>query len=417
MIDDQMSLRNKNNNSKSRTIPKSGTSLVVCSFHRVLIISISVAIGLSGLATMRLLRRENTDEARVSKDTMLQDVKSRRHRESCQRLKTFHDIQDCMPPQMMRPLLHDNDCSSISTFDHVQKCLTGRFFAQDDTGNEEPFEIHIVGERHSGTKWITAELQQCFSNAPKAASFIGKIHRDFIRSKHFFQPLHLTENFLRNIVVVIVRDPVDWVAAMNEMPYHSPGHIADINHNNGITPLPWADFVSRPWTMPRPKSDQELFQQMEPELQSEPICQNKFRYNEVVPCTWNFTMQETPVKMRRSMYPVYELNRDGSGNAYRNILELRADKMANHVLQLPLLLSLGGYILVRYEDLLKQGTRFLLEQVSHVTGMQGTLPLQCRPASAQPDRLLQRQRSIPKGLKEWVNSNMDVHTERLLGYR
>lgn len=385
----------------------------LASFKTILIFSLTMGIGFSAWTTMRLLRE--TDKALINRDTMIEDAKRRRHRESCRKLKTWHDIQDCMPPQLIRPLRAD--CSGISTWDDVQRCLTGRFFAEDDTGNEEPFEIHIVGERHSGTKWITKELQKCFSNAPESAPFVGKIHRDFIRSKHFFQPLHSGGNFLRSIVVVIVRDPVDWVSAMNEMPYHSPGHVASINSNNEVTPLPWADFVSRPWTMPRPKSDKELLKRMatEPILRSERLCQSTFRFDEVVPCTLNSTIQEFPTGMLRSMYPVYELKRDGSGDAYRNILELRADKIANHVLHLPLLFSLGGYVLVRYEDLLEKGTQFLMEQVSQVIGLQGTLPQQCKPAEPQPDRL--RQRIVPKGLKEWIDSNMDVHTERLLGYR
>lgn len=401
-----MTVRNK------RKLLSSGRSLV--SLKNVLVFSVAMGISLSALTTMRLVRE--TDKALINRDTMIEDLKKRRRRESCKRLKSWHDIQDCMPPQLMRPLSADCSSAGIRTWNAVQKCLTGRFFAEDDTGNEDPFQIHIVGERHSGTKWITRELQHCFSNAPESAPYIGKIHRDFIRSKHFFQPLHYGGNFLRSIVVVIVRDPVEWVSAMNEMPYHSPAHVASI-HNDEVTPLPWADFVSRPWTTPRPKSDEELLKRMatEPMLRSERLCQSVFRYDDVVPCTLNSTLEELPSDMLRSMYPVYELKNDGSGNAYRNILELRADKIANHVLHLPLLFSIGGYVLVRYEDLLEKGTQFLMQQVSQAVGLQGVLPQQCNPAGPQPDRL--RQRVVPKGLKEWIESNMDVHTERLLGYR
>ncbi len=384
------------------------------SLKNVLILATTMGISLSTVTTMRLVGE--TESASINREAMIEDLKQRRKRVSCKRLKSWHDIQDCMPPQLRRPMSADCRNTMISTWDSVQKCLTGRFFAEDDTGNEEPFEIHIIGERHSGTKWITKELQHCYSNAPESAPYIKRIHRDFIRSKHFFQPLHYGGNFLRHIIVVIVRDPVDWVSAMNEMPYHSPAHVASI-HNNEVTPLPWADFVSRPWTMPRPRSDRELFKRMVTDsmLRSERLCQSVFRYDDVVPCTLNSTLDELPGDMLRSMYPVYELKNDGSGTAYQNILELRADKIANHVLQLPLLFSIGGFVLVRYEDLLEKGTQLLMEQVSQVVGMQGSLPQQCKPAGPQPERL--GQRVVPKGLKEWIESNMDVHMERLLGYR
>lgn len=380
-----------------------------------LVFLITAGIGLSTMATMHLF--QETNKQLINRDAMIEDVKQRRQRESCKNLKTWHDIQDCMPPQMMRPLSAECTKTGISTWDDVQRCLTGRFFAEDDTGNEEPFEIHIVGERHSGTKWITKELQDCFMNAPESAPFISKIHRDFIRSKHFFQPLHNGGNHLRSIIVVIVRDPVQWVSAMNEMPYHSPAHVANLSSNNVVTPLPWAEFVSRPWTMPRPKSDENLLKRMatEPTLRSEQMCQSEYRFDEVVPCLATSSVGNVPQDMLRAMYPVYELKRDGSGNAYRNILELRADKIANHVLHLPLLFSIGGYIIVRYEDLLEKGTHSLMEQLSHVTGMQGTLPQQCQPAEPQLERL--RERIVPRGLKEWIDANIDVHSERLLGYR
>lgn len=381
----------------------------------LLIVPALVVIGISVFTTVNLLPETN-DPLIIPPDIMTETVEHIRGPHPCKELKTWRSIQDCVPSHLLRPMDASCTTSEISTWYDAQRCLTGRFPLDDDADYKGPFKIQIVGERHSGTKWITEEMQNCFYGALESAPFIGTIQRDFIRSKHFFQPLRYGANFRRRIVVVIVRNPVDWVMAMNKLPYHSPNHIANMTSDE-ITPLPWVEFVSKPWTMPRPKGDEELLKRMEtePGLKSKGLCQTNFHFEEVIPCRLKTIIKEIPSGMRRAMFPVYELKRDGSGKAYQNILELRADKISNHVLQLSLLFKLGGYVLVRYEDLLRRGTQFLFEQVAQIAGLPGGLPRQCKPAKPQPERL--QQRPVPQGLKEWIDANIDVRSEQLLGYR
>lgn len=339
---------------------------------------------------------------------------TRERMEACQRMKSVRDIQLCHHPSLVRPI----NCSTVEVWEEVQRCLTGRFFSESDIGNQEPFTIHIVGERHSGTKFLQRELQQCFLQ-PSATKYVRKVHRDFIRVKHFFQPIQWG-NYRRSIVVVIVRDPLEWVAAMHEMPYHAPGHVKAMfaesvgGGEREVEPLPWQEFVKRPWTIHRSEEDNklELLKQDHPEQKVD--CQEDFEYREVVPCRMDNESYAIPPERYRAMRPLYELRRDGSGTPYRHILELRSDKIVNMVLQLPMLFSLGGFMVVRYEDLLRRGSYFLLKNIATMVGMD-EIPLECQPSKPQPERL--RQRYIPNGLQKWVEENLDTQREKLIGYR
>ena len=339
----------------------------------------------------------------------------KRKKEACKRMRSLRDIRECFPPQLVRRLPVEH-CQDVQDWETLQRCVTGRFYAEDDTGTEEPFTIHIIGERHSGTKFLMNELQQCFLQ-PSAASNVKKVHRDFLRSKHFFQP-YRGENHLRSILVVIVRDPVEWVAAMHEMPYHSPNHVKSVvseDPTKGVEPLPWQEFVSRPWTTQRSKLDEKLQSERKQHPERKIECQERFHFNDVVPCQVDDSYG-IPSDRMRGMFPLYEMRRDGSGKPYDNILQMRADKITNFVLQLPMMFAIGGFVVVRYEDLMQKGSHFLLKQVAEVVGMKdGELPEECTPSKPQPERL--NQRYIPSGLKKWVDEHLDVEREKLLGYR
>ena len=53
-----------------------------------------------------------------------------------------------------------------------------------------------------------------------------------------------------------------------------------------VVPLPWQDFVSRPWTTNRSRADEELERQYQADPQSRfrLSCQEMFAFDEVVPC-------------------------------------------------------------------------------------------------------------------------------------
>jgi hypothetical protein len=328
--------------------------------------------------------------------------------ESCRNLKSFHDVQRCYG-KAARQL--PDGCTTIETHDHVQQCLVGRY--NRDSGITE---IHILGERNSGTKFLVEELQGCF---PRSATF-KKVHRDFLRSKHFFQPIdrssrNRADTFRSSLIVLIVRDPVDWMAAMLDRPYHSPAHVAEFANNSKAVPLPWREFVQKPWTTDRPEWDRELARNET--VRDQPVCRQGFRQSEIVPCLAYFP--DNPWKIPKALWrgyaPLYEMNRT-SQEPYDHALQMRSDKTVNWLMEVPLVLDVGGFVLVRYEDLLRNGTSSLIEQVARLVGVPNPIDHEprCQPQGPQPERI--GQRTIPDDFREWIAQNLDPATESLYGY-
>ena len=219
---------------------------------------------------------------------------------------------------------------------------------------------------------------------------------------------------------------------MREMPYHSPNHIvgfveSDPENNLTVTanqadilPLPWRDFVTREWSTQRSLPDLELMRTNRvAETANGDTCLQRFAFNEVVPCIFNESQQDPtsiiiPEDKLRGYFPLYELQRDGSGRSFANILALRSEKIVNFLLELSMLYNLRGYAPIRYEDLLIQGTRSLIEQVARALGLEN-VPEGCTYTEAQPKRL--GHRVIPREFRDYVNQHVDTKLERLLGYQ
>lgn len=327
-----------------------------------------------------------------------EELLSKEIKPHCTQRKTLEDIKKCFPSvrQLERP-----DCQEIKDWTAVQRCLTGRFRTDNVLSH-----IHIVGERHSGTKFLTKELQRCF---PRNTRFSFRVHRDFLRSKHFFQPILAGHDLAASFVIVMVRDPVDWVAAMREIPYHSPSHVVALN-KTGFTPLPWADFVKKPWTLEN--IDEGWEWQIEKDQNT--LCQENFHPVEVVPCQYNDTSGKIAERFVNGFAPLYEMRRDGSGEPFSSILELRNEKILNFVLELPLLTDLSGYMIIRYEDILRNGTQFVLDELREVLGLEKSDMSRCRAVPAQPERL--GSRHVAEDFRRYIWEHLDSDMEHLLGY-
>jgi hypothetical protein len=325
----------------------------------------------------------------------------------CTEIQGFEDIKRCYPDKMKIPNKGECGDPSIESWLDVQRCLNGPTIK-----NTRPLSgnvtVHLIGERHSGTKFAIHQLQTCF---PKNKYGVI-IRRDMSRSKHFFQPVPMQTNETENrILIALFREPTDWVAAMIRKPFHMPHHIQGLDKNFTPIPLDWEEFVSRPWTLPdRTKRDLEIIAQNRTRQVS---CQKNFSFQEVVPCL-PVANASIPQHIYRGLFPLYELRRDGSGQPYDNILQLRSDKIVNFLLEQSLLQRLRGYLAVRYEDMVLNGTRDMLEQVANMLGLPG-LPSDCSPQTPSPERLIRK--DTPSGLRQWVEDNINVNTERLLGYR
>jgi hypothetical protein len=347
----------------------------------------------------------------VTSEKTLHEDKNRQenHGAACYRMKSEKDIRNCYPTKHVKQF-KDPQCQTIQNWNDVQRCLVGRF---QYNGTESAInEVHILGERNSGTKFVTNALQRCY---PKSSGV--KVHRDFLRQKHFFQPIE-SGDFSRSLVVVVVRDPVEWMAAMRELPYHSPNHLKGFrNVTNEVIPLTWQEFVNKPWTAVTSTIDLTL----RDEDRHQPICTNRFRIDEVTPCSLdNVTAQgapwNIPMKKWRGYSPVYEQRR---GTPYEHLLQMRADKIVNWILQIPLLMKIGGFAVVRYDDILNRGDEFFLKQVDAIlhnrTSERQHLPARCSTTPPQPHRI--GKRTIPHDFREWINQNIDVDSEKIIRYR
>lgn len=77
------------------------------------------------------------------------------------------------------------------------------------------FNFTIYGERHSGTNFLESCISQRF-DLPVTYQF---------DSKHFFgwqKPERITYKGRHTLFCGIVRDPYDWIMAMNRLPHHVP---------------------------------------------------------------------------------------------------------------------------------------------------------------------------------------------------
>jgi len=261
------------------------------------------------------------------------------------------------------------------------------------------------------------------------------VHRDFLREKHWFQPILADaggDDHRHSLIVVVVRDPVEWMAAMWQSPYHSPAHVAgfDSTHDDRVMPLPWPEFVRRPWTTTaQSAADARILRQPDPATRrNQTLCQRQFSMQQVVPCQsdpaeWT-ELWKIPQRRWRGYEPVYEL-RGNNGTPYDHLLQLRSDKIVNWILQLSLLVRIGGLLVVRYEDLVQNGTESMLLQIASMLASDGSdekaeggrqqLPAGCQPTPPQPERL--GRRPIPDDFRDWINQHVNVETERLIGYR
>eukprot|EP00980_Cylindrotheca_fusiformis_P030667 scaffold25199_cov152-Cylindrotheca_fusiformis.AAC.1 len=250
--------------------------------------------------------------------------------------------------------------------------------------------IALLGERNSGTSWMTEELKDCFeSEGIRVTSGLTK-------DKHFFQKDDSTIPKLSTVVVAMFRNPYDWAAAMNRRPHHSPEHLG----------LDIEEFLTKPWTMERPERDLPYSKF------PGPICQLGYSYKEVIPC---LKAKNTPLKKPKinpgysSRDPQYELRQNGSGLPYDSIMQLRQSKIRN-LMSIKSWDWIADFTVVRYEDLLEQGTEALIKHIENVTGVE----TQCTPSPPAPERLSTYE--LEPRVTKLITSLLNWETEALVGY-
>ena len=253
-------------------------------------------------------------------------------------------------------------------------------------------QIALIGERHSGTNWITSELERCFPSL----DFKAKL----VRYKHWFQDKELSNRKKRKptIVVAQFRNIYDWISAMKEGPHHAPLHLR----------LDWKEFVSKPWTMPRPNRDLEILDK------KGVICQDDFQYNRIISCIRGRKVSLPDPRFKiKSMTnysghnPQYELMQNGTGQPYPSIINLRSDKIRNFM-GITEWEWVKAFIPVQYESLITFGTKGLIDQIQNLTKVTPN----CDPSHPRA----WKSKTNDKRLELWLNENADWEAESMIGY-
>lgn len=193
----------------------------------------------------------------------------------------------------------------------------------------------------------------------------------------------------------VLSDPYMWVEAMQRRSLHCPNHFK----------LGWEKFVTTPWTMNRTANDEALLEGNKDPREVQ--CTLGYYYNQVNSCLHHpFAAKHVRVGPS-GLTPQYEMKNDGSGKPYASILDLRADKIRNH-------LSVASwdwvteFISVRYEDLLSAGTGDLIRQIESASGIQA----QCETCPPQN----RAKRKLKSKMVKYLTEHLDWEAESLAGY-
>ena len=210
-------------------------------------------------------------------------------------------------------------------------------------GGETISEIAVLGERNSGTHWLTAVLRRALSDYHVTNCFCG--------FKHFMQHECWFEERNQYLVVVIARNPFDWLTSFHSKPFNAP------DHQN----LTFDQFLHREWSLFQPGAKGQLrnrttqasrfphaaidvtsgisckahtlqflnqslrFPSVAHRMRNPPLA-NLYRLRS---CTDSFDLfQESLPLPFCGKVPAYEAL--GPGEPFRNILQMRTAKLENH---------------------------------------------------------------------------------------
>jgi len=298
------------------------------------------------------------------------------------------------------------------------------------------FAIHIIGERHSGVDEIQRELKLCFGHAIHVKSGL-------LRAAYWWQFPNKLKNFDTStegeygIVVALFRNPYDWVESMRLEPKHALDHFNVIHKK----PLEWQVFLNKSWTFDRIKYQDWMTEDVNvlrdihneyretthtrkmgiEEIVSLPItnairnrlanhsCTEDFHWFDVIPCS----IKDHDSTKLLAPFPsdmLYELQRDGSGKPYENILRLREDKVIHFNEEISKFTAIQHYLPYRYEDLIIHGTDILLKQVEEaLPGIKS----QCKPT--QPKQYIYN--VLPYPMIDYLNAKINWSVEASMGYK
>jgi len=261
--------------------------------------------------------------------------------------------------------------------------------------------IALIGERHSGTNWITDHLVDCFGDQVR-------VEPSFTRFKHWFQ-FDDPNNNEGAAVIAMFRDPYDWVEVMRQEPHHALDHVDCPIGAPGAgycKPLEWYDFVSKPWTASqRGTVDRSIIAKAREEKRSlgDEGCLAGYSFQEVIPCDPNDSFER-----KGHSNIMYELMQDGSQRAFGSIIDLRREKVLNFM-KVRKFHGVAAFFPERYEELYQRGTDGFLRTLEKATGLKAN----CAPFVGKGTV---KHKDVDPEFIEWMNTYHDWEAEAMVGY-
>jgi hypothetical protein len=345
----------------------------------------------------------------------------------------------------------------------------------DDRNNNNNTSYHpkqrivLLGERHSGTTFFTKHLIDCFahSSSPNNNNITIHVGNVLTANKHWMQrnesyirsvweqygntdsmPIWPTSHggqyvpswteiatnpsrnyglFQNTLVIAMTRNPYDWVEAMRKIPHHWPNHVdvASCHYSQTkVRPLPWKQFIQKPLILINRQETNTTATTSPPTL-----CQKGYLPNTISPCI-RTEQYPLPIQCNNNNSPtqpafittfasvndpVYELK--DSGMPYANLLELRTAKLLN-LLSVPHMWKLYGFVHVQYEDLVRHGTRSIIQNISHMMMMMNVPPPRCEflPPMKKKKQSSRSKYKMETAWKQWIDQHVDWDVEAQVGY-
>ena len=242
------------------------------------------------------------------------------------------------------------------------------------------------------------------------------------RFKYWFQEEDLT-NVPENsaVVVAMFRNPYDWVEAMRIEPLHAHDHLrwyqprvnGSIDIYVGINddgewnagPLAWKEFVTKPWIGQRRPKDSVISRTNRGMNRAK--CMDSYSFYDAVPCS----VDDSSTVDGLGEYK-YEYKRDRSERGFSSIIDLRREKILNH-LSVSDFRGTRAFLSFRFEDMNDNGMVALIKSLEEATGMKA----RCTPAL---DFLAQQNTTdleeLPEDYIEWMDRFVDWDVESRIGY-
>jgi hypothetical protein len=250
--------------------------------------------------------------------------------------------------------------------------------------------------------------------------FLLQVTNTYKRYKHWFQEEDLLKVPDKSAVVVAMfRDPYNWVEAMRVEPHHAHDHLRWYRPRTHLEkswktiarPLEWKEFVTQPWIGGRGTTDKNISETQGGVASAE--CLDSYSFYDAAPCSGS------DAQFIRGLGEYkYEYQHDGSERGFSSIVDLRREKILNH-LSVADFRGTRAFFPFRFEDLNENGTGALIKSVEDATGMKAkcNATLGKAPGRRRLDvKRITKHRELSRDFIRWMSIYVDWEVEGKIGY-